>query len=237
MSDDPPRSAGDHDVGYPIVHEDERRGDLEWIGLGANAGAGAPRVYDPGNDTVFGGSFDEAEGRVHLDESDRRQLEDDETIGDYVAEVSAEHGWTWLSEFAHDHLETTGHDAHMDVIDATFDRRNVAEDADYDLGFSGSFTYRDDDGRVHTLERKFDVYTDEAHRTEADQPIAVVDERYLTAEEPNAESRAGDATLESENRREVAVDVDPDTGAELATIDEFCREWHEAHPEPLDPSG
>lgn len=235
MSDNPQRIAG-NDEGYPIIHENERRSDLEWIGLGASSGAGAPRVYDPENDTIFEARFDEDEEEVHVDESETRQLEDDETIGDYVAEVGDDLGWTWLSGFAHDHLETTGHDAHMDVIDATFDRRNVATDADYDVGFLGSFTYRDDDGRVHTLEREFDVYTDEAYRTQADQPVAVVEERYLTAQDPNAESRAGDAVMDAKTRREIAVDADPDTGAELATIDEFCREWHEAHPEPLEPA-
>lgn len=236
MSDNPQRTTGDDEAGHPIVHENERRGDLEWIGLGTNSGAGAPRVYDPKKDTVFGGSFDEEEGQVHVDESERRPLDDDETLGEYIAEVGDDHGWAWLSEFAHEHLETTGHDAHMDVIDATFDRENVANDADYDVGFFGSFTYRDDDGRVHTLEREFEVYTDESYRTEADQPVAVVEERFLTANGPEAESRVGDAELEQKNRREIAVDVDPDTGAELATIDEFCREWHEAHPEPLDSS-
>lgn len=236
MSDNPHRTAGDDEMGYPIIHENERRGDLEWIGLGARSGAGAPRVYDPKNDTVFGARFDEDHEQVHVDESEKRQLEDDETIGDYVAEVADDIGWNWLSEFAHDQLETTGHDAHMDVIDATFDRRNVAADADYDVGFFGSFTYRDDDGRIHTLEREFDVYTDEAHRSQANQPVAVIDETYLTATEPNEDRRAGDAAVESQTRREIPVDVDPDTGAELATIDEFCREWHEAHPEPLESS-
>lgn len=238
MSDNSQRTASDDGrVGYPVIHENERRDDLEWVGIGANSGAGAPRVYDPKNDTVFGGTVDEDEERVRVDESEKRELADDETVGDYVAEVGDDLGWTWLSDFAHGHLETTGHDAHMDVIDATFDRRNLPSDVEYELGFFGSFTYRDEDGRVHTLEREFDVYTDESHRTEANQPVAVVEERYLTAREPDAESRAGDADLEERTSREIAVDVDPDTGSELATIDEFCREWHEAHPEPLESTG
>lgn len=233
MDDDSQRPPGDRE-GYPIVFGDERREDLEWIGFSRSSGTRSPRVYDPENDAVYEGTFDEDEKRVSVDEGDRRDLDDEETVGDYVAEVGDDLGWHWLSAFAHDHLETTGHEAHLDVIDATFDRRNVAAEADYDLGFVGTFTYRDDDGRVHTLERQFDVYTDESRRTQADQPVAVVEERYLTATDPEAESRAGDAEMEGRSRREVAVDADPDTGAELATIDEFCREWHEAHPEPLE---
>lgn len=221
---------------YPFVHQGEEREDLEWIGVGNGTEFGTPVVYEPETHSVYEAEFDPDEERVNVDESEDRQLEEDESIGGYVAEVGDDLGWNWLSEFAHDHLENTGHDAHLDVIDATFERRNVAETADHDLGFYGDFTYRDDDGRVHTLERQFDVFTDEAHRTEIDQPVAVVRETYLTAEEPGTERRAGDAEMEGQTRRELPVDVDPDTGAELATIDEFCREWHEAHPEPLESS-
>lgn len=236
MAENPHPRPDDPDGEYPFVHRGENREDLEWIGVGDGPGLGTPVVYEPENHSVYEAEFDQEAEHVRVDESEKRELDEGESIRDVVAEVGDELGWTWLSAFAHDDLETTGHDAHLDVIDAAFERRNVPESADYDLGFYGDFTYRDDDGRVHTLERRFDVFTDEAHRTETDQPVAVVRETYLTAADPRAESRAGDAEKEGQTRREIPVDVDPDTGAELATIDEFCREWHEAHPEPFESS-
>lgn len=232
MANDSRTPADDGYTEYSIIHGDEERTDLEWVGVGP----GAPRVFDRQSEVIYGGEIDEDEREVRVDEDERRELDDEETLGDYVAEVGDDLGWTWLSSFAHDNLETTGHEAHMDVIDAKFDRRNVVDDADYDVGFFGSFTYRDDDGRVHTLERQFDVYTDDASRTGADQPVVVVEEAYLTAADDNPESRVGDADLEGKTRREFPVDVDPDAEDERAAIHEFCREWHESHPEPMDSS-
>ncbi|WP_225333286.1 hypothetical protein [Halomicrobium urmianum] len=215
---------------YPIVYQGQRRDDFEWIGVGGGAGFGNPRVYDPDDHAVYRAEVDEDAGHATVDEAERRDLDENETLGDAVAEFGEEHGWTWLSDFAHDHMDTSDHPG-TNVIDREFQRRNLAESADADVGFFGSYTYRDDDGRVHTLEREFEVHTDESRRTQTGQPVAVVEEAYLTAEEPNEESRAGDAELESRTRREVPVDVDPDAG--VAEIAAFCEEWHEANPEPI----
>ncbi len=215
---------------YPIVHEGEQQDGYEWIGVTGGAGYGTPRVYDPQSRVIYEGDFDEDEEHVQVVETDLRELGDDDTLGDHVAAVGEEHGWTWLSEFAHEHMDTSDHPG-TNVIDREFERRNLLDDADADLGFFGSYTYRDDDGRVHTLEREFEVYTDESRRTQAGQPVAVVEESFLTAEAPDEERRAGDAELESQTRREIPVGVDPDAGD--AEIEAFCEEWHEANPEPI----
>lgn len=217
---------GDYDE-YAIRHDDDTQYNFEWLGLGYGAGYRTARVFEPDTERVYEGEIDDEEQHIRLDEDEAHELDEDETIGDYIARVGNDLGWAWLSEFAHDNLETTGHDASMDVIDATFDRRNVADDADFDAGFFGSYTYRDDDGHVHTLEREFDVYTDE------DQPVVSVEEVFLSAIEPDAESRAGDAAVEARTSREIPCDVGPNQTEDLAAIDEFCREWHQSHPDPL----
>ncbi len=229
----------DHPIDHPyeeyeIVRESERTDDVRWIGIGEGSSMAAPWMYDENEGAVYPGEVDDEEEVVRVNEEERRELDEDETLGDHLVELGDEHGWTWLSEFAHENMETTDHDAHLDVVDVEFDRRNVADGAEYDLGFFGSFTYRDDDGRVHTLERQFDVYTDESRRTETDRPVAVVEETYLTAKEPQEQRRAGDAEREGQTSRELPIDVDPDAVDERAAIQERVEEWHEAHPEPLE---
>ena len=233
MADDSEHSIDHPYEEYEIVREREKTDDVRWIGIGEGSSMAAPWMYDENEGAMYPGEVDDEERIVRVNENERRDLDENETLGDRVAEIGDDHGWHWLSEFAHENLETTDHDAHMDVIDAKFDRRNVADDADYDVGFFGSFTYRDDDGRVHTLEREFQVFTDEAHRTETDMPVAVVEETYLTAEEPMADRRAGDAELENQTSRELPIEIDPDAADELVAIHEFCEEWHESHPEPM----
>lgn len=227
------------DGGYddsPVIRSDNGgpTSDHEIIGYTFGGGHGNPRVLEPDTNTVYGAELNEEEGHVRIDENDAYELGEDETLGDYITSVGDDLGWTWLSSFARDTLETTGHDAHMDVIDTAFDRRIVSDSADYAAGFSGSFTYRDRDGHVHTLERQFDVYTDERHRTESGQPVALVKESYLTSEQTETDGRAGATKKEGQNRREIPIKIESDTGGELAAIHEFCREWHETRPTPSD---
>lgn len=220
---------------YPFVINGEEREELEWVGVAPGANYGVPQAYDPEEQAVYKGEVDEEAEHIRIDEEGKRHLDEDETLGDHVESMAEEHGWTWLSEFAHDHLETTEHEAGLHVIHSEFNKRNVSDDADYDLGYFGSFTFRDDDGRVHTLERQFNVYHDDGDRTGTGQPRAVLKETLLTAEAPDEERRAGDAELDAEDSREVRLDIEP--GAGDAAIQTAVKEWHEAHPEPTVAAG
>lgn len=200
--------------------------ELEWIGYVGQPGVGDPYLYAPHESALYEGELDEDEERVILRESSRRDVEE-ESLGEHIEEFGEEHGWHWLSSFAREYLEGDDHErSSFEHRNSEFQQRNVAPDDPYDLAFYGSHTFDDASGRVHTLDRFFDVYSDD----ERSEGIRVeVDEEYLIAEDPQAESRAGDAELVDENERETAVDVDVEEPAGEGRLAERLEEWHEEH--------
>ena len=107
-----------------------------------------------------------------------------------------------------------------------FERRLVPDDAEYEDAFWGSYTYDDETGRVHTIERMFKVYADYEHR-ENDNPVVVIEETHLVAEPPQEETRAGDADQVDQTTQEVIPDVNSDY--EEVAVMEWCEDWHESH--------
>ena len=107
-----------------------------------------------------------------------------------------------------------------------FERRVVPDDAAYEDAFWGSHTYDDDTGRVHTIERLFEVYTDSEHG-ETENPVVAIEETHLVAEEPREETRAGDAEQVDQTTHEAVIDVDSDQAT--VSVMDWCEEWHESH--------
>jgi len=219
--------------------ESEPVEDVRWIGfLGSGAGDG-PLLYDPGEGTIHAGRIDEDRERIVVDDQTERRQVDAESIGDHLVDVGEDHDWTWLSSFARDHLDTPAHDPDdpttghrlppgFDHEHTEFQRRNLTPSADEDAAFHGSHTFADDTERVHILEREFVVVGDETDGS----VDAHVEERYLAAEEPRAESRAGDADLVDEQEYDLALDVDPAETAWVADVEGSLKQWHRAHLAP-----
>lgn len=106
--DTPDMDYGDSDPKYdnfPITEGDVERTDVEWIGFTAK-GKGAPRLYEPHNETTYEGTIDEENERVVLDPDSGRELGSRDALGEYIEEVGDEHGWHWLSDFAEEHVES-----------------------------------------------------------------------------------------------------------------------------------
>ncbi|WP_415382225.1 hypothetical protein [Halosimplex sp. TS25] len=222
----------------PGEEANERLEDVEWVGVGGTGAGGSAFLYAPEDETVHRGRYDPNEDRIVVDE-DERTVEDDESLGDHLVDVGEEHDWHWLSSFARDHLDTPEHDddrptsGHLlppgfDHEYTEFQRRNVAESADVDAAFWGSHTFADETDRVHVLEREFGVRAHEA----ADEVDVHVEERYLVAEEPREESRAGDADLVDEREYDLALHVDPDETAWLTDTEDLLTRWHRSHLAP-----
>ncbi|WP_436929634.1 hypothetical protein [Halosimplex halobium] len=220
--------------------EPERMDDVEWIGMApSGAGSDSAYIYEPENDTVHEGRFDRESGRVVLDEDgERRELDEEETLGDHLVDIAEGHDWGWLSSFAREHMDTPDHDPddptaghHLppgfDHEATEFQRRNLVDDADEDAAFFGSHTFADDTDRVHVLEREFGVTAEGADGAEVH-----VEERYLVAEEPREEDRAGNADLVEEREYNLGLDVDPDEGTWVNDAEGLLREWHRRHLAP-----
>ena len=107
-----------------------------------------------------------------------------------------------------------------------FERRVVPDDAEHEDAFWGSYTYDDETGRVHTVERMFTVYAD-PERRENDNPVVAIEETHLVAEAPEEETRAGDADQIDKTTHQEVIDVDPDH--EEASVMDWCKDWHESH--------
>ncbi|WP_123539133.1 hypothetical protein [Halosimplex salinum] len=212
---------------------------VEWVGFpGEGSGSAAgPLLYEPGEKVVHEGRIDRENERVVVDDdTEHRRVEDDESLGDHLVDLGDEHDWTWLSSFAREHLDTPAHEPEdltaghhlppgFDHRHTEFQQRNLLDDADADAAFNASHTFADETGRVHVLERDFTVVGDEA----TDDVAASVEERYLVAEEPRAESRAGDADLVDEREYELELDVEPGETAWVADAEGSLKEWHRAH--------
>ncbi|WP_436924185.1 hypothetical protein [Halosimplex amylolyticum] len=218
--------------------ENERLEDVEWVGVGGPGVGGNPYLYAPQEETVHRGRYDAVADRIVVDE-DERAVDEEESLGDHLVDIGEDHDWHWLSSFAREHLDTPEHDAdrptsgHLlppgfDHEFTEFQRRNVAESSDVDAAFWGSHTFADETDRVHVLEREFGVRADDA----ADRVDVHVEERYLVAEEPREESRAGDADLVDEREYDLALDVEPGETAWVADTEDLLTRWHRRHLAP-----
>ncbi|MFC7196047.1 hypothetical protein ACFQL4_17735 [Halosimplex aquaticum] len=199
----------------PEDEENEQLEDVEWVGVGGMGASGNAFFYASQEDTVHRGRYDPDNDRVVVEE-DGRAVDEDESLGDHLVDIGEEHDWHWLSSFARDHLDTPEHDddhptsGHLlppgfDHEYTEFQQRNLAESADVDAAFWGSHTFADETDRVHVLEREFGIRGDEVD----DEVDVHVEERYLVAEEPREEDRAGDADLVEDREYDLALDVQP----------------------------
>ncbi|MCU4800129.1 hypothetical protein OB920_07075 [Halobacteria archaeon HArc-gm2] len=226
--DQSPTERGD-DARSQIV-EEYRMGmadeESDWFGYVGQTDEGGPLIYAPHESSLYRGEVDEDEERVVLREENRHDV-DDESLGEHLERLGEEHGWTWISSFARDHMDADEHEEpNVEHRDSEFQRRNVLDDDPYDLSFYAAHTFTDETGRVHTIDRYFNVYLDEAT---ADVTTVEVEEEYLVADDPTAERRAGDATIVDENERALDVDADFDETSGESYLSEELEQWHEAH--------
>lgn len=201
--------------------------DVRYIGVaGDTENTGSPMLYQETTDTLYQGSVDAENERILVDEGSAQEVDSGETIAETLASISDEFGLESLSAWTREHLG----DGTEDVEHGEFQKRNIPDDADYDYGFWGSYTYDDETGRVHTIERLFKIYTD-PNRRENDNPLAVVKETHLAAEEPQEERRAGDAEEIDQTTHELVINVESDVKHENkeGAIHEWCRDWHRSH--------
>lgn len=106
--EDPPRD--DHHTkpdprfdDWPL--QDKEDADIEWLGLAGGTGGSVavPAFYEPETNTVYRGEVDEENERIVPTE--KRRLDDGESLGDHIESLGEELGWESLSEFARDHLD------------------------------------------------------------------------------------------------------------------------------------
>lgn len=243
---------------WPIAEHGERTdrtghylGTLSAAG-GTGAGGGGVLVYDEERQSVFEAEVDEEDRRLVPREDTEREVGASESLGEVLEDVGDSLGLDSLSEFAEERLQSdeegtereisTGRDETVvDPETATFTRSNVSAEADHDLEFSGAYTYReaegeaegDRDDQVFDVERDFLVTFDV--REPPEEATVEVGERILRAEPPQEDRRAGDAEPIQTGRATFTIEFDAasDRHAE-SVVEERCREWHDAHPEPID---
>lgn len=242
---------------WPIAEQGEtttRSGHyLGTFGAAGGAGAGGTGVlvYDDERETVFEADVDEEDRRLVPREGTEREVGASESLGQVLEDVGDNLGLDSLSAFAEERLQSdeevereisTGPgETAVDPETATFTQSNVSAEADHDLEFSGAYTYRaaeggaggDRDDQVFDVERDFVVEFDV--RDPPEEAVVEVDERVLRAQAPEEDRRAGDAEPIQTGRATFTVEFDAasDRHAE-SVVEERCREWHDAHPEPID---
>lgn len=209
--------------------QDFHQDKVDWLGItGSGTPEGGPSVYAGVGSAIHTGRIDEANERVVLEAEANREVEDEESLGEHIEEIGEEHGWQWLSSFAREHL---GADDPEDALaddafrrrDSEFDRRNLAESDDADLGFFASHTLVDGTGQVYIIDRRFDV------TTRAAGVAVAVEGEYLVAREPAEEERAGDTDLVAERSYEFDLSTDTDDPGWEAEVETYLMEWHADH--------
>lgn len=243
-----PRGGGEPLGEVPETHR-ERRGpeDVKWLGFaGRGSSVYGPFLYDAEGSAVYEGDVDHEADRIVLDEESRRDVDDDRSLGEHLEAVGDEHGWTWLSSFAREHLEddpdrgeparadpdreaaargdAAGAPASLELRDSEFVQRNLPESSDLDVGFTGSHTLVDESGRVHVVDRFFDVV-----ETGPGRAAVRLEEEFLLAAEPEPHRREGDAELVEEREYGFDVEFDEDAPNVAAAIESELRTWHAAH--------
>lgn len=218
--------------------EDDRTLDdgVEHVGaLGPMAGADTVYLFDPNESALIEGRVDEDEQRIVVEEDhEHHEVDSPDSLGEHLEAIGEEHGWTWLSSFAHEHLEdeeaarATG----LAYEHSKFDRKNLVEASDPDLAFVGSHTFADADDEPVVVEREYDVFLEPG----SDRTRIEVREDVRSSEGEKRERQAGDAGLEDRREFELALDVAADDPAREEKIGEALEEWHRANPGPQLPA-
>ena len=236
----------------PPLDEDPEPEDreVEWIGfLGGPHDTAGPYLYEPHGPAIYRGDVDEDEERILVREESREELESEESLGERLEEIGREHDWEWLSSFARKYLEDDDREPEPETAErgkpdrggvvsaeddapaglvaeeSEFGRRNVAENDSKDLAFTGSHTLVDDDGRVHLVERQFDVFVEDGRaRVE-------VNEDFLVGTGARATERGGDAELVAEREREFELSIGEDDPNWTNWLHGELLDWHEEHVE------
>jgi len=233
--DDWPVERNDAFADVPVERATPREDDaddteaLEWIGFAGLGGtAPGPYVYDAEESAIYEGEHDD--DRLVLREDSRRDVEDEQSLGEHIEEIGADHGWTWLSSFAREYLEDDeerdgpGTAPGLELRDSEFGRRNLPDSSSIDLGLFGSHTLADESGQVRVVDRYFAV--DDVER----DPVAVdVEEEFLAAEAPAEDRREGDAELVEERQYGFELGVSEGAANREARVESALRTWHAAH--------
>lgn len=214
----------------PDEGEARRDDSLEWVGVFHSGETPSPYLYDPEERTLVEGRVDEERERVVVeDDHDRRELDEEESLGEHLEDIGEDHGWTWLSSFAREYLED---DESVDrsrwptYQHSSFDRKNLLEDSAPDLAFVGSHTFEDDRERTYVLEREFDAFLE----SEGARITVREDVREATGEK--RDRQAGDADLTTQVAFELAVDVDTDHPSWEEKLEDAIEDWHMDHRGP-----
>lgn len=214
-------------------------------------GASATSVvlYDEEAQRVFEAEPDETNRRLVPKEGTERELDPSETLGDALEDLGERLEWDSLTEFARDRLqddpdrdastEATGSDDRAGDESGTpsgvssFTRSNVAASKPHDMEFTGSYTYRSPEDRAYTVERSFLVTFDDPD--DPGEATVEVVEHVLRAEDSDPERRAGDAdpVREGSDRFEIELSESDSERAIENRIEQRCKEWHDARPEPI----
>ena len=211
-----------------LAEETDAEPDYQWVGM-SGTGAGTAYVYD--GTSIYEADIDREDERVRLRGAARTD-DDSRSLGEHIEEIGEEHGWSWLSSFAREHLKDDERPVRatggIELRDSEFGRRGVAESAAYDLSFTGRHTFADESGQVHILDRQFDVYTDD-DRARAGHALVEIGEDRLVAEKPNEEVSRGDADIVEERTTTFEIEVDTDHRAWENELETTLKEWHLSH--------
>lgn len=222
---------------WPIEGYDEGRREAVYLGTTNPQGereSSTAVVYDTREETIFEADINEEEQRFIPREDTERALKPSKTLGEALENVGKRLGWDSLSDFAQEQLEND--DAEDQEAPrpetVTFTQSNVRADADQDMEFTGSYTYRTSDDQVTLVERTFEIKLDNPDKPQ--KATSNVIERVLRAEEPAEERRKGDADLLEEKETTFEIDlssIEIDRQIE-SLVEKRCQEWHESHLEP-----
>ena len=62
-------------------------------------------MYDKASNAMYVADVDHEAEKIGNPRRSDRQLQAEETLGEYLERVGDDHGWEWLSDFAREHLE------------------------------------------------------------------------------------------------------------------------------------
>lgn len=220
---------------WPVRGYDEDERAVAYLGATGEAtgpGTETAILYDERAHSIFEADIDEDERRFVPEPDTERELTPSETLSEVLTDLGDRLDSDSLSAFAREHLEAADDEdrAVAEPEESTFTRSNVASDADHDLEFTGSHTFRRADGRVRVV-RTFDVTL--AGPDEPDAATAYVTDRVLDASGSN-ETGVDDAEVLDERTTTFGIDLDvADTDRRVAAlVEDRCRAWHESTVRP-----
>lgn len=196
--------------------------EARYLGLADDAANPTPMVYHMANHAVYEGRLDDGRERITLDEQPTREFADGTTITDVIAAIADDVGWASLSAWARERAGTEP----TDVDHVEFQRETVRDGVAHEYGFFGSYTFADETGRAHTIERQFRVYPDATD--EPDTPGIAVEETHLVAQSPDEERRAGEADRVGQTETVLRPTIDSDAETAEGAVHDWCRDWHES---------